>query len=144
MQTLTEGPAEALKRVGLTQKDARAVATGKAEPPPRASLARWPSGCGANGGAPQWTRGKYLAATLMAWLDEKKVSLRSMRAGFLTPLQSWERGRGPEFGRGSSGVAQAGSLSVRARHSFRRPRFRWFQKSTPEGAGGRQWPGRAI
>jgi hypothetical protein len=26
----------------------------------------------ANGGAPQWTRGKYLARTLVAWLEEAK------------------------------------------------------------------------
>jgi hypothetical protein len=24
-----------------------------------------------NGGASQWTRGKHLAATLIAWMDEK-------------------------------------------------------------------------
>jgi hypothetical protein len=72
MTTLTEGPQEALKSVGVTQKEARAIATGNSDPKTARKLAPLAERVRANGGAPQWTRGKYLAATLVAWLDEKK------------------------------------------------------------------------
>jgi hypothetical protein len=71
MQTLTEGPQEALKSVGVTQKEARAIATGNSDPKTARKLGPLAERVRKAGGAPQWTRGKFLAATLVAWLDEK-------------------------------------------------------------------------
>src|SRR5918999_4860370 len=77
--TRTEGPREAIKSVGLSQKQVWAIATGSVDCKDTRKLAPLAERVRANGGAPQWTRGKYLAATLVARI-EAKLTLRDLAA----------------------------------------------------------------
>jgi hypothetical protein len=72
MVTLTEGPREAIKSVGLSQAQVKSIATGQGDAKDVRKLAPLAERVRANGGAPEWTWGKYLASTLVAWLEEAK------------------------------------------------------------------------
>jgi hypothetical protein len=61
-------PREAIASVGLTQKELKAIANGTGTTEAKAKLR--PLGEKVNG-AKQWTRGRPLAATLTAWLEQK-------------------------------------------------------------------------
>ena len=65
--------------MGLSQKQVRAIATGSVDCKDTRKLASLAERVRANGGAPQWTRGKYLAATLVARI-EAKLTLRDLAA----------------------------------------------------------------
>jgi hypothetical protein len=70
MRTLKEGPAEAIKAVGLTRAQCKAIAEGKGARADVLKLRPLAERIQANGGARQWTSGRPLAATLVAWLEQ--------------------------------------------------------------------------
>lgn len=61
-------PREALASVDLTQKQVKALANGDGDTDSKAKLRKLAERVN---GAPQWTRGRSLAATLVAWLETK-------------------------------------------------------------------------
>jgi hypothetical protein len=63
-------PREALKEAGLTQKEVKATATGNGDKEAKAKLRPLAARVREAGGAPQWTSGRPLAATLVAWLEQ--------------------------------------------------------------------------
>ena len=63
-----KGPREALASVGLSQKELKAIANGNGTAEAKTKLR--PLGEKV-AGAKQWTRGRQLAATLVAWLAQR-------------------------------------------------------------------------
>jgi hypothetical protein len=61
-------PREAIKAAGLSQKEVKELASGKGSKEAKAKLRTIAEKVN---GAPQWTRGRSLAATLVAWIDAK-------------------------------------------------------------------------
>ena len=69
MATLKD-PRAALKEAGLTQAQVRKLANGEGTKETRAALRPLGERVAKAGGAPQWVRGRSLAATLTAWLAQ--------------------------------------------------------------------------
>jgi hypothetical protein len=65
-------PREVLKKARLSQAEVKKIATGNGDAEAKKKVRPLGDRVAAAGGAKQWVRGKYLAATLVAWLDEKK------------------------------------------------------------------------
>jgi hypothetical protein len=66
-----EDPRKVLKEAGLTQKQLKAYAQGNGDKEVRAALRPLGQRVVAAGGAKQWVSGRPLAATLVAWLEQK-------------------------------------------------------------------------
>jgi hypothetical protein len=64
-------PCEALKEAGLTQKQVKEIATGNGDAESKKKLRPLGERVVEAGGAKQWVRGRSLAATLAAWIEEK-------------------------------------------------------------------------
>jgi hypothetical protein len=71
IMTVLGNPREALKEAELTQAQAKAIATGNGDAESKKKLRPLGERVAKAGGAPQWVRGRSLAATLIAWLETK-------------------------------------------------------------------------
>jgi hypothetical protein len=70
VMNVLKDPRQALKEVGLSQPQVKAIATGDGDAESKKKLRPLGERVAKAGGAPQWVQGRALAATLAAWIEE--------------------------------------------------------------------------